>query len=225
LLNKYDEIKDGNDFDLKSKEISQLKKELDTKYLITEMNSLLQGIEDGALRTAEIVKGLRNFSRIDESGLKIANIHDGLDSTITLLNNTLKNKIKIVREYGNLPQVECFPGKLNQFFMNVINNAAQAIFAKKNMQEEGVIHIKTYFDQKNVYVSIRDNGIGMSEETKRRVFEPFFTTKDVGEGTGLGLSIGYSIIESHSGNIQVESQEGVGTEFLLTLPIVHVPNK
>jgi len=220
VLNRYGEIKDDKGLAEKLQEIGGLKKKLDTDYLIQEIGLLLRGINEGAMRTSEIVKGLQNFSRLDEDGLKMANIHTGIDATLLLLNSTFNGKhIKVIKEYGNFGEVECYPGKLNQVFMNILNNAIQAIDEGSEKKE---IKIRTSVDNGTLRISIKDSGPGMNEETKNRIFEPFFTTKNVGEGSGLGLSIVYGIIEKHKGKIEVESAPGKGTEFIILLPVQNV---
>jgi len=166
------------------------------------------------------VKGLRIFSRLDEDDLKKADINEGLESTLVITNNQLNNIIKISKSYANLPLIECYPGKLNQVFLNIISNAIYAIKKKFNDQEGGLLTITTTFDAENIFISIADNGIGMDENTKKRLFEPFFTTKDVGEGTGLGMSITYNTINKHNGQIIVNSEVGAGTDFILKLPLI-----
>ncbi|MFA6260590.1 MAG: GAF domain-containing protein [Bacteroidia bacterium] len=195
------------------KSIEIRKKELQLHKMMPEIESLILSIKNGADRTAEIVKGLRNFSRLDEDDMKMANLEEGLDSTLVILNNQLKNRIEIEKQYGQIPELQCFPGQLNQVFMNLIYNAADAI------KEKGKITIKTGVEVNNVFVSISDTGSGMPEEIRSRIFEPFFTTKAVGKGTGLGLSIAYGIIEKHKGSIAVESEPGQGTTFTITLPV------
>ncbi len=195
------------------KEIEDQKKLLNLESLLPEIDELMNSIRSGAERTAEIVRGLRNFSRLDENDMKKANIEEGLDNTLVILNNRLKNKINIVKEYGSVKPIMCYPGQLNQVFMNIIYNAADAI------KEKGVITITTLEENGNLMIKIRDNGMGMPEEVRSHIFEPFFTTKPVGKGTGLGLSIAYGIIEKHKGRIEVESEPGQGTEFIITLPI------
>jgi signal transduction histidine kinase len=217
LLHKYEEIQPDSDITEKLKEINALREELDVDYLKEEMGSLLTGITEGADRTAEIVRGLRNFSRLDEDALKLANINEGLDSTITLLKSNMSDKVQVVKNYGELPPVECYPGKMNQLFMNILNNGVQAVLAKNDT--DGQISVTTLAENGNIKITIADNGTGMSEEVKNKMFDPFFTTKEVGEGTGLGLSIGYSIIENHGGKISVESELGKGTTFIITIPI------
>lgn len=208
----------------KQKLIEAQKEELDYDYLKLEIAQLLKGIHEGATRTSEIVKGLRVFSRLDEDALKHANMNDGLDSTLIVINNLLGN-IKLEKEYGDIPDIECFPGKLNQVFLNIISNGIHAIHAKFGDQQGGLLRIVTQSDEQNVIVKIEDNGIGMDEATKKKIFEPFFTTKDVGEGTGLGMSIAYNTIRRHNAEIQINSVKGEGSEFILILPIIHINNE
>ena len=176
-------------------------------------------MDDGAKRTVEIVKGLRIFSRVDEQDVKKVDIHDGINSTIILLNSTIPGKIRVIREFGELPMVECLAGKINQVFMNIINNAVQALGDRIDTIKDPKITISTKASQDFVTIEIEDNGPGMPEHVKQRIFEPFFTTKAVGKGTGLGLSIVYSIIENHKGTLEVISEEDQGTLFKITLPI------
>lgn len=219
VLNKYDGIKDEKEFASKAEEIRDFKEQVDLNYVMEEINQLLKGIDDGANRTAEIVKSLRTFSRLDESDLKKADINDGLDATVLLLNSSLNGKISIIKKYDNLEPVECYAGKLNQVFMNLLKNAIQAVGAKKySGNEKPAITLATENAPNEIVVRIKDNGTGMDEATMSRMFEPFFTTKDVGEGTGLGLSIVYSIIEKHDGTIDVDSEPGAGTEFTIAIP-------
>jgi signal transduction histidine kinase len=158
------------------------------------------------------VKGLRSFSRLDEEKLQLYDIHDGIDSTLILLHNKIKDRIMVRKDYGDLDEIECFPGKLNQVIMNILTNSIQAIDGK------GEIFIQTVSSAIGIKIVIKDNGVGMSPEVKQHIFEPFFTTKQVGKGTGLGLSISYGIIEQHKGNIDVISEPGKGTEFIISLP-------
>lgn len=207
--------------DDKQKKIDEYKEEIDFDYLKIEINHLLKGIDDGASRTAEIVKGLRIFSRLDEDDLKLANLNDGLDSTLVIVNHSLNNKIEIIKEYSTIPLIECYPGKLNQVFLNIISNAVYAINKQFGDNPGGILKISTSCNEKSVFVHIKDNGIGMDEITKKKIFEPFFTTKDVGEGTGLGMSITYNTIKKHNGHIEINSTPGEGTEFIIDLSILH----
>ncbi len=203
----------------KQQEIEELKTDLDFDYLKTEIDYLLKGIHEGASRTAEIVKGLRVFSRLDEDDLKKADINEGLNSTIVIVNHLLGSHIQVEKNYSGIPMVECYPGKLNQVFLNMMSNAIHAIHSRWGEADGGKLTISTKSDETNVYISIKDNGTGMDENTKRKLFEPFFTTKDVGEGTGLGLSIAYNTIKKHNGSVEVNSAKGEGTEFIIAIPI------
>ncbi|MFD2163240.1 7TM diverse intracellular signaling domain-containing protein [Paradesertivirga mongoliensis] len=205
----------------KQKQIEDYKEEIDYDYLKIEISHLLKGINEGASRTAEIVKGLRVFSRLDEDDLKIADIHEGIESTLVIANNLL-NGIKVTKAYAELPKIECYPGKLNQVFLNIISNATHAIIARLGEGAgEGELKITTRSDSESIYIHISDNGTGMDENTSRKIFEPFFTTKNVGEGTGLGMSIAYNTIKKHNGHIRVDSLLGQGTEFIIDLPIMN----
>jgi signal transduction histidine kinase len=204
----------------KNQKIEEIKEEIDFDYLKIEISHLLKGINEGANRTAEIVKGLRIFSRVDENDLKKANINEGLDSTMVLVNNLLNNRIELIRDYGDIPPIDCYPGKLNQVFLNIITNAIQAINQRHGEASSGVLKIHTGRNENSIFVKVEDNGTGMDENTKKKVFEPFFTTKEVGEGTGLGMSIAYNIIKKHNGQIHINSTPGAGTEFILDLPII-----
>lgn len=216
LLDKYQHISSGENMKGQFTEVHEFEDWLDMPYLREEIETILKGIDEGATRTTEIVRGLKNFSRLDESELKHVEIHEGIDSTLILLNNKLGN-IKVTKNYGDVGYVECYAGKMNQVFMNILSNAVHAVSKQHNTGGELIITTQLN-EQDEAVISIKDNGTGIPEHVKNRIFEPFFTTKDVGEGTGLGLSIVYNIIQSHGGNIQVFSQEGEGTEFLITLP-------
>lgn len=213
ILREYEEAVKISSLDSNFEKVDKIKQDIDFDYLLEEIDNLLKGMEEGAWRTTEIVKGLRNFSRLDEDEQKLADIHQGLESTLMVLHNELKNKVVIEKEFGEIPQILCYPGKLNQVFLNIIQNANQAI------DENGIIKISTYSDAKWVYISIKDTGKGMDERETKRVFEPFYTTKDIGKGTGLGLSISFGIITEHNGKIDVKSELGKGSEFIIQLPL------
>lgn len=219
IIDRYQEAFQSENKDELLEKVALFKEEIDFEYIRNEIAELLKGIEDGAVRTAEIVKGLKTFSRLDESDLKPTDLNEGIQSTLVLLRNSITDNIEVETELGEIPPVECFPGKINQVFMNIINNALQAMKALPP-GEKYKLSVRSTNDDKNVYISIRDTGPGMSEDVKARIFEPFFTTKAVGEGTGLGLSIVFKIIETHSGSIVVNTELGKGTEFVITLPIV-----
>ncbi|MDX2431541.1 MAG: ATP-binding protein [Bacteroides sp.] len=215
VLDIYHRITPNNSKE-KLKEIEELKEQIDYKQAVREINILIESIKTGTERTTQIVKGLRTFSRLDEDVLKVADIHDGLDSTLILLRNKYKHRIEIVKDYGDIPLFECFPGQLNQVFMNILSNAIDAI------EEKGIITISTSKFNGFIRISIKDTGSGIPENIKAKIFDPFFTTKDVGEGTGLGLSISHGIIEKHNGSIKVKSEAGKGSEFIILVPVRHV---
>ena len=223
LIDAFQQIENTATSDIsvqeKQQQIDALKTDIDFDYLKTEIDYLLKGIHEGSSRTAEIVKGLRIFSRLDEDDLKKADINEGIESTMIIVNNLLGDKIEVVKNYGELPLVECYPGKLNQVFMNIITNAIHAITEKYGNEKGGILKITTEHDAQHVHIKIEDNATGMSDITKKKLFEPFFTTKDVGRGTGLGLSIAYNTIKKHNGQIIVNSTLGIGSEFIIELPL------
>ncbi|TDE18173.1 sensor histidine kinase [Dyadobacter psychrotolerans] len=223
ILDSYSDLHERNpenDIDAKLKEIQDLKDDLDVDYIKTELAELLKGMEDGAHRTVEIVKGLKMFARVDDTDLNMVNINDGIESTLVILNYQMGTSMRLIKELGSIPNVEGYGGKLNQVFMNILTNSIYVIQKDPNILQP-TIHVKTWLsDTDHVSISIKDNGSGMSPEVKAKIFEPFFTTKQVGEGTGLGLSIVFKIIEVHNGNIAVNTEVGQGTEFVITLPIL-----
>jgi len=214
LLEKYEQTIVKNDLGVYFAELDELKEKMDLSYLIQEIHSLLKGIEEGANRSSEIIKGLRSFSRLDDEACQIYDIHEGIDSSMVLLQNKIiDKKISVRKDYGDFEGVECFPSKLNQVIMNILTNSLQAMEAEK-----GELFIQTVSSGIGIKIIIKDNGRGMPPEVKEHIFDPFFTTKEVGKGMGLGLSISYGIIEKHNGNIDVISEPGKGTEFIISLP-------
>jgi len=163
-------------------------------------------------RIVKIVRSLRNFARLDEAERKPADLHEGLESTLTLVHHETKNRIEIVRDYGDIPEVDCFPDQLNQVFMNILVNAAHAI------EGNGKITIRTRTDGENVTLGFTDTGKGISPQNLAKIFDPGFTTKGVGVGSGLGLPICYKIVKEHGGRIDVQSELGQGATFTVTLP-------
>ncbi|MEM9541242.1 MAG: ATP-binding protein [Cyanobacteria bacterium P01_E01_bin.42] len=220
-----------------SPKLENIIQEKDPEFIVEDMPKILNSIRIGAERIREIVNNLKLFSRFDESELKTVDIHDGLDSTLKILNHRLYN-IKTKKAYGNLPKIECYAGQLNQVFMNLIVNAIEAIEEKNQRQsletmlknsfdehDNRISIITEYQEQDAIIIRIRDNGMGMSESVRRKIFDPFFTTKPVGQGTGMGLSISYQIItEKHKGTLQCTSILGEGTEFEIELPVRSLPN-
>jgi signal transduction histidine kinase len=168
---------------------------------------------DGLSRVRKIVQDLKDFSRVGQAEWQWADLHAGLDSTLNIVWNELKYKCKVNKEYGELPEVYCLPSQLNQVFMNLFVNAAQAI------ENHGEVTIRTGRAGEEAWVEVADTGKGIPRENLNRIFEPFFTTKPVGQGTGLGLSLSYSIVLKHKGRIEVASQVGKGTTFRVILPI------
>ena len=218
-----------------SPEIGELTEDIDLEFLLEDLPKLLLSMKVGADRIRQIVLSLRNFSRLDESQMKAVDIHEGIDSTLLILQHRLKSNadsanIVLVKEYGSLPLVECYAGQLNQVFMNVLGNAIDALESDKLLDRKSVtpqIKISTAVGQLNgnvpsAVIRISDNGSGISESMRQRIFDPFFTTKPVGKGTGLGLSISYQIVvEKHGGVFKCSSQLGKGTEFAIEIPLQH----
>lgn len=189
----------------------------DFEFLAEDLPNLLSETEDGLNRVKRIVQDLKDFSRVDHDEWAEADINQGLDSTLNVVRNEVKYKAEVIKNYAALPRVKCLAAQINQVFLNLIVNAAQAI------QEKGRIVLQTELRGDWIVVSVSDSGCGMSEEVKHRIFEPFYTTKPVGQGTGLGLSLSYSIIQKHGGRIEVESSPGIGTTFSVYLPLVQPP--
>ncbi|MFB2978770.1 PAS domain S-box protein [Microseira sp. BLCC-F43] len=217
-------------------EIQAQAEAIDLEFMLEDLPKLLTSMKVGAERIQQIVLSLRTFSRMDEAQIKQVNIHDGIDSTLTILQNRLKAKpdcpeIEVSKDYGNLPLVECYAGQLNQVFMNILCNAIDALeeghksrvigHRKEDQSPIPTIRIRTQLIQPNqVIIQIADNGPGMTETVRQRLFDPFFTTKPVGKGTGMGLSISYQIItERHGGSLQCISSPGQGAEFAIQIPL------
>ncbi|MBD2040619.1 GAF domain-containing protein [Microcoleus sp. FACHB-672] len=199
--------------------------EIELEFLIEDLPKLLSSMHLGVDRIRQIVLSLRNFSRVDQAQMKPVDIHEGIDSTLLILQHRLKTPagktgIQLIKEYGELPQVECYAGQLNQVFMNILSNALDALEEQEN---PGVITISTEVSEPyegGVTIRIRDNGPGMTEAVKSKLFDPFYTTKPVGKGTGLGLSISYEIVvDKHRGVLRCFSQPGEGTEFVIEIPV------
>jgi len=212
--------------------IQKQAEDIDIEFLAEDLPKLLNSMHTGCDRIVEIIQTLRNFSRADEAKIKSADIHEGLDSTLLMLNSRLKAKanwqgIEVIKKYGELPQIECHPGLLNQVFMNVLANAMDALEESSSQSKNTAdstfptITIQTEtIDNKSICIRIQDNGPGIPEDNIVRLFDPFYTTKPVGKGTGLGLSISHQIVvEKHNGKLQCFSQPGKGTEFIIEIPI------
>ncbi len=202
--------------------ILQRIEDIELEFLREDLPKTLSSMKMGADRIHEIVVSMRNFSRSDDGNMKSADIHEGIDSTLVILNHRLKQGIQVIKQYGKLPGVECSPAQLNQVFMNVIGNAIDALEEVKKGDKgySPTIWISTEVTADNtVTVKIRDNGPGIAAGCVQQIFDPFFTTKSIGKGTGLGLAISYQIVAKHQGKIEVNSQIGQGTEFVITLPV------
>lgn len=224
LINLY-----HNNYPHPTAEIETAITESELDFIIRDLPAIFKSMQSGCDRITKIVCSLRNFSRLDESERKSVDIHEGIDSTLLILQSRLKNQkthhnISIIKEYGNLPLVNCYPGLLNQVFMNLISNAIDALeestINSQTTKNPQIIIRTEVTDDRQVVISIADNGTGIPEEAKKRLFDPFFTTKPVGKGTGLGLSICYQIItEKHGGQINCMSTLGQGSEFIIKIPL------
>ncbi|MBU2676045.1 MAG: hypothetical protein KJP16_03100 [Gammaproteobacteria bacterium] len=193
--------------------LDQVLSRSDVRYLLGDMKEIVEDSREGADRVSEIVLGLRNFSRLDDDTPKIASVNEGLRGTLKIAASEIQYQHVIETDYGDIPDIFCFAGQLNQVFLNLIVNASQA--CSKN----GRILVRTFVESGHVVVEIDDNGKGIDPKHLNAIFNPFFTTKDVGQGTGLGLSISYAIIKKHGGDIQVTSERGKGTTFRVMLPM------
>ncbi|BCL34265.1 ATP-binding protein [Nostoc sp. MS1] len=221
-----------------SKVIQEAIEAMELDFLQQDIKNLLCSMKMGSQRIAEIVKSLRNFSRLDEATFKLVDIHEGLEATLMILQSRLNpctqySHIEVIKEYGELPLVFCSPGQINQVFMNILNNAIDALEEAEQLRSQhsplseltrnysSRIWIRTEkLSDRNIVIRIKDNGNGIPAEIHHQIFNPFFTTKPVGKGTGLGLSISYQIIESHNGRINMMSNPTWGTEFSIELPII-----
>lgn len=214
--------------------IQEIASEIDLDYLQTDIQKVLSSMSIGTERITNIIKSLRNFSRLDESDYKPANIHEGIDGTLLILESRLKavgkaNKIEVVKDYGELPLLRCYPSALNQVFMNILSNAIDALneirYSLSNSESitdthQPKIAIKTRQKDSVIIIQIEDNGCGMPEPVKARLFSPFFTTKPTGKGTGLGMAISRQIVtEQHRGQISCQSEVGTGTTFAIQIPM------
>lgn len=195
-------------------DMNERKAAIKLDYLLKDLNDIIQESLEGANRVKRIVQDLKSFARVDEAEMKMADINAGIESTIAIVWNEIKYKATLEKELGNIPLTKCNLGQLNQVFVNILVNAAQAI------QDHGVITVKTWCEHEMIHIAFSDTGSGIPEDARSRIFDPFYTTKEVGKGTGLGLSIAYDIVKKHDGSIQVESEMGKGTTFIISVPVV-----
>ncbi len=194
-------------------EIEALELTLDINFMLNDIDNLIKESQDGVLRIKKIVDDLKGFAHPGKDKPEYSNINENLDSTLNVIWNEIKLKATVVKKYGNIPEIMCYPQKLNQVFMNILFNAVQC------MESEGEIRIGTDVRDEYLEIKISDTGPGISKDNITKIFDPFFTTKEIGKGTGLGLNIAYNIIEEHNGSISVESEEGCGTMFTIILPV------
>ncbi|GAB4345217.1 MAG: hypothetical protein Kow006_02130 [Gammaproteobacteria bacterium] len=215
LLDRYQELEEA--LEDKAQDLlaplRRFKEEIDLDYLREDSLQLMDECDEGITRVKKIVQDLKDFSRVDSGDWEWADLHVGLETTLNVVWNEIKYKAEVEKQYGELPNVRCMPSQINQVFMNLLVNAAQA------MEERGTITIRTRAEGGQALIEVEDTGKGMPPEVKRKIFDPFFTTKPVGKGTGLGLSLSYGIIQKHGGSIEVESEPGKGTRFRISLPI------
>jgi two-component system, NtrC family, sensor kinase len=200
--------------------LKAMREEVELDFLKEDIPTLMAESKEGITRVRKIVQDLKDFSRVDSAQEWVrADLHHGIDSTLNIVNNEIKYKADVVKQYGQIPDIECLPSELNQVFMNLLVNAAHAITA-----ERGTITLRTGTgsgaDRDKVWVEVVDDGGGIAPENLSRIFDPFFTTKAVGKGTGLGLSLSYGIVKKHAGQIEVRSEVGQGTTFRVTLPVL-----
>ncbi len=192
----------------------KIKQSVDLNFLKVDAADLVKESLEGATRAKRIVQDLRDFSHVDAQELTMFDLEAGMNATLNIVNNEIKYKATVIKDYGGVKPFACVGSQINQVFMNLLVNAAQAI------EDAGIIIIRTgYQDPDWLWVEIEDNGIGMSEDIQARIFDPFFTTKPVGKGTGLGLSLSYKIIQDHHGQIEVDSAPGLGSKFRIMLPV------
>jgi signal transduction histidine kinase len=198
------------------RQLAEMRGEMDAGGMLGEMKGLMEDSMYGLGQISELVLNLKNFSRMDAAATDTVNLNDCIESALNIGRNVLKHKVEVVRELGMLPPITCAPSQLNQVFLNLFTNAAQAI------EGTGRLTITTRHEDKHVHVSVQDNGKGIPEENLKRIFDPFFTTKPIGEGTGLGLAITFQIIQQHGGEIHATSRVGEGTCFHISLPVAPV---
>jgi signal transduction histidine kinase len=217
ILSSYEAAEKSITDAVVSNNLKTLRDRLEIDFLKNDISQLMTESKEGLIRVRKIVQDLKNFSRVDSNQeWQWADLHQGIDSTLNIINSEVKYKADIIKDYGDIPNVECLPSQINQVFMNLLVNAAHAIG-----ETRGTITVRTSCDLQNVWIEIIDNGSGIPKANLSRIFDPFFTTKPVGKGTGLGLSLSYGIIKKHHGNIEVESEVDQGTTFRISLPIKH----
>ena len=217
MLGSYEQAEGAIGDAVVKERLQAARQKLDIAFLKEDLRALMGESKDGITRVKNIVQNLKDFSHVDASDeWQYADLHAGLDSTLNIVNNEIKYKAEVLKEYGDIPEVECLPSQLNQVFMNLLVNAAHAI------EERGLITVRTGQQGEEVWVEVADTGKGIEPKNMHKIFEPFFSTKPIGKGTGLGLSLSYGIIKKHHGRIEVQSVVGKGTTFRVWLPVRHL---
>ena len=217
LIKNYQQLNKDN-FDKQLAEIKRFEEDIDYDYLETELSEIIESIQVGAKRTSDIVKSLKHFARADQDRKSYADVNESITTTLKIVNSKI-GEIQLRKNLAELPEINCYPGKLNQILLNLFVNAIDAIDAQPFKEAEGILEISSQLNGKEVIITIKDNGIGIPREAQQKLFDPFYTTKEVGKGTGLGLSLVYSFIELHNGSITFETEIGKGTTFTVILPI------
>ncbi len=217
MLEAYQGAEDAISVPETAARLRAMRTELDLGFLREDIPVLMSESKEGIIRVRHIVQDLKDFSRVDANQEWVwANLHHGIDSTLNIVSNEVKYKADVIKEYGDIPDIECLPSQINQIIMNLVVNAAHAIG-----EQRGRITVRTGSLDDTVWVEVSDTGSGISKENLTRIFDPFFTTKAVGKGTGLGLSLAYGIVQKHQGRIEVNTDIGQGTTFRIVLPIRH----
>jgi signal transduction histidine kinase len=193
--------------------------DIDLQFIREDLPKIMNSMQVGSERIRQIILSLRNFSRLDEAEMKHVDLHEGIDNTLLILNSRLTQTIKVIKQYGQIPLIECYPAQLNQVFMNIINNAIDELSVKSGLAKRQIFIQTQQVNPNQIEIKIRDTGSGIPPDIKPKIFDPFFTTKPVGQGTGMGLAISYQIIDKHQGKIKVISELGQGSEFVVSLPI------
>ncbi len=218
MLNAYEETEKHIAVPAIAEKLRQTRERIELDFLKEDIPVLMQQSKEGIARVRKIVQDLKDFSRVDNNQeWQWADLHQGIDSTLNIVNNEIKYKADVVKDYGPIPEVECLPSQINQVIMNLVVNASHAIGS-----ERGTITIRTWLLDECVHVEVSDTGSGIPKDVMSRIFDPFFTTKPIGKGTGLGLSLSYGIVKKHNGQIQVTSEPGKGSCFTVSLPVKHI---
>jgi len=202
-----------------SAEIQAKLNEIDLQFIREDLPKIMNSMQVGSERIRQIILSLRNFSRLDEAEMKQVDLHEGIDNTLLILNSRLTQNIEVIKQYGQIPLIECYPAQLNQVFMNIINNAIDELSIESGLAKRQILIQTQQVNADHVEITIQDTGSGIPPDIKPKIFDPFFTTKPVGKGTGMGLAISYQIIEKHKGKIKVISELNQGSEFVVSLPI------